>query len=541
MKFSWVNAFICLLALSAPVVSWSAPDVTPRIFNGQDAASAPSYMAFIAVIPNETGQGGQCGASLITSRWLLTAAHCVEFYVEGQYTIQVIMGAADITSDTADVFGVDTVVVHPDYNDDLGGAFAADLALLRLDRDATGYNPLPILNGAALANLPDLSSATIYGWGLTANSDVPPETLQVADVDYLSVDACNEREPWDGQVQEDSVCSVDALSGVCSGDSGGPLVVNREGTEYLIGVASYVAVDATTGNCIVGTPDVYMSPAYYYGWIAEVAGLVTLEGDTSFGYVGVNQSIARSYALINAMLIPVDITSLAFTGADADKFTLADNQCIGTLAAGARCALTVIASASIAGEAQSSLTLNGATGTIIRFGFTASFLGSLAVDDVLRINAGQWYSNSSNGWVQANDMGSRDTLGFKSGDDFQASHLLLHVSGPLQLVMDGSSLSGALFDGVSVHLDDKAITWYRLDSAETALRLDIPEGAHRVLFTYEKQTSEVSQIGIYNFRTAALGCSGGGGGDSGGSIGVWLLLVISLLGLRRFVVVTRSK
>ena len=111
----------------------------------------------------------------------------------------------------------------------------------------------------------------------------------------------------------------------------------------------------------------------------------------------------------------------------------------------------------------------------------------------------------------------------------------------LQLVMDGSSLSGALFDGVSVHLDDKAVTWYRLDSAEATLRLDIPEGAHRVLFTYEKQTSEVSQIGIYNFRTAALGGSGGGGGDSGGSIGVWLLLVISLLGLRRFVVVTSSK
>ena len=538
MKFSWLNAVACLLALSAPVFSWSASDLTPRIFNGENATSAPSYMAFLAVIPNGAGVGGQCGASLISSRWLLTAAHCVDFFVEGEYTIEVRMGATDITSDMVEVFGVDTVIIHPDYNGFGVDTPVADLALLRLDRSASGYAPVPILSSAAQASLPDGSAATIYGWGLTSPNTEPPLDLQVASVDYLSAAACNAGPPWDGDVNDDSVCSLDDLSGVCSGDSGGPLVVTQSGTDYLVGVASYVIVDQQTGSCVVGTPDVYMSPAYYYGWIAEVTGLLTLDGDTSFGLVGVNQPLSRSFKLINSASGSVDIPPLTITGTGADKFTLAENQCGATLAAGALCTFRVIASAANAGAAQADILLDRPDSNDISFRLTAEFLPALATDAALQINGGQWYSNSLNGWVAAYDMGQGGTSGFESGVDDESSHLLLHVSGPLQLVMDGSSLYGGLFDGVMVQRDDVPLRWYRLDNAETTLRVDVPEGAHRILFSYEKRSPESSQVGIYNFRTTALGGSGGGGGGSGGSLGFGLLMLAGALGWRRYQRVT---
>lgn len=531
MKFSWVSAFVFLASLLAPVSSWSAPTVFPRIFNGDDAAAAPSYMAFVATYRLDDGQASLCGGSLITSRWLLTAAHCVDRYVEGEYGIEVRMGDVNNQGDNVQVFSVERVVMHPDYSGrEIESVIEGDLALLRLDRPAN-FQPVSILNSLSLADLDDDDPATIYGWGLTEEGSLP-SVLQTASVGYLSRETCND-DFWGGLVNEDSVCSRDTLRGTCSGDSGGPMVVTLNDTDYLVGVSSYVAANLETGECLVGTPDVYMSPTYYFSWIAETAGLVSFAGDNSFGYVGVGRSVSQTFSLVNYTSRDVAIQSLTVNGTNADRFSLADNGCTGNLVAGGRCSFRVIANSALSGDAVAHVVLDRTNGDDVSYSLRATFLAQIAADPGVQVNGGSWYSDDINGWSQRAELGGSNAPGFSSGGDPTSSRLLLHVSGPLQLRMDGSSLNtSALFDGVLIHRDDEALRWYRLDAEDTTMSVSIPEGAHRVLFTYEKESNEDSRIGVYNFRTSELESSGGDD-DSGGSMNLWLLLSVLVLGRLR--------
>ncbi|MDX1692556.1 MAG: trypsin-like serine protease [Ketobacteraceae bacterium] len=529
MKFSWVVAVFLTFIPFLPVNASLDPSVTqPRIIGGEDVAEAPSWMAYLVIYNTETGMGGACGASLISSRWLVTAAHCVEEFGEPDYAAYVAMGAADLESGGVRTMLIDKVISHPDYtpNSDQGPPLN-DVALIRLSSPVTDLAPIRIINSVDLAGLNDDYPAMIYGWGETGSG--PSTVLQAADVSFRTQDTCDDA--WSGFVSESSVCSIDEDSGTCFGDSGGPLTVTVDDEEVLVGITSYGA-GGPDGVCRQSLPDVFMSPSYYFSWIAETVGFVSLDGGGSFGYIGVNQAARESLSLTNYSGRTVGIASLSVSGVDADNFALSDNQCIQNLLPGASCSFALTASSAAAGDAGAHLVLTRADGgENLSFGLSASFLPAIGADGPLQINGGSWFSNGNNPWSQSPALGSGSTPGFTSGFDDSASLLLLHVNGPLELLAEGISLETLLFDGVLVHLDNSPLRWYRLDDQETTLRVTIPEGAHRVLFTYEKANAEESRIGIYNFRTAALSISGSNesDNDSGGSSGLWLLVAVGLL------------
>ncbi|VDM43204.1 unnamed protein product [Toxocara canis] len=70
------------------------------------------------------GVAVMCGASLITDRWLLTAAHCAQF--QNRQTI-VALGTTSI-SDLKDVYAIGTHIIHYAYNPITA---SNDIALIR--------------------------------------------------------------------------------------------------------------------------------------------------------------------------------------------------------------------------------------------------------------------------------------------------------------------------------------------------------------------------------------------------------------------------
>ncbi|MGA1037713.1 MAG: S1 family serine peptidase, partial [Ilumatobacteraceae bacterium] len=185
-----------------------------------------------------------CGATILNSSWLLTAAHCVDNGLR-PVDVEVIVGKATLSLTTsADRRQVKRLVVHPDWDSEANGV--ADIALVEMAA------PLPI-NGTSVgaASLPTGKTPSVWppvgqvytvsGWGCRAelgeDEDCPDsgslswaDTLEQVELTDLtgpsSATACGLIGSV-SYVAEYMICAGAVGGGVdsCFGDSGGPLIV----------------------------------------------------------------------------------------------------------------------------------------------------------------------------------------------------------------------------------------------------------------------------------------------------------------------------
>lgn len=224
--------------IPSPVIrlSSNATDVQPFIVGGRDATQAYS---FVASLQNPSADGTLkhfCTASLITPRWLVTAAHCTpDRIVPG--TTKARVGSTDRTKGGS-LAGVKRVVMHPGFDWDKP---ADDLSLVELDR-AVPHRPVMLAGNAGRVG----SENRIMGWGVVCDADLvndpvcktPPLMLQELDTKRLPDAKCSF---FDRRLELCIGSRDESRAQACFGDSGGPLVKEvRRGRWALIG--------ATTGD-----------------------------------------------------------------------------------------------------------------------------------------------------------------------------------------------------------------------------------------------------------------------------------------------------
>lgn len=269
-----------------PQVCGIPGNANTRIFFGEDAPlGAYPWMAllgFTSRFQEEVVWG--CGGSLITERYVLTAAHCTddEFTFNRDLTV-VRLGEHNISTELdctmsdegvkrcsprhEDFTPVD-IIPHPTFNS--RGSVSDDIALIRLDRAAhitTFVMPVCLPP-------PDLDmgeflrgrEAQVAGWGVTERG---PDTqvLQTVQIPFVSRDECNPH--YNNGLLEEQVCfGGDGRRDSCFGDSGGPVVATTPPIGRFFTLLATVSFGQPSCG-VPGVPAVYTNVISYRQWILD--------------------------------------------------------------------------------------------------------------------------------------------------------------------------------------------------------------------------------------------------------------------------------
>ncbi|KYN27230.1 Serine protease easter [Trachymyrmex cornetzi] len=198
-------------------------------------------------MPNANDLSYRCGGTIISRRYVVTAAHCVVNLPENFKVGGVRLGEHNILTDpdceqgycaeSVQDFLPESVIVHESYNKP---EYKNDIAIIRLNKPVI-YNDDP----------------------------KPSMILQTVKLPIVEMDGCVIAFKRYAEVSEDQQMCVGGVPGhdSCGGDSGGPLMqvnsLNGPPKYYFVGIVSFGAKSCGASK----TPAVYSRVAAYTTWI----------------------------------------------------------------------------------------------------------------------------------------------------------------------------------------------------------------------------------------------------------------------------------
>ncbi|EGI63809.1 Serine protease easter [Acromyrmex echinatior] len=241
------------------------------------------WMALIAYDTGRPNPEFRCGGTVISSRYVLTAAHCVTFLPGDLRLISVRVGDHDLSkerdcdtnikgleivcAERYQDFGVESVHFHPEYT---RTKLQNDIALIRLNStvDFRPQNVKPICLPFGTATTLRHKKVVVTGWGTTELGLRNQELLQVT-LTLVDNKQCKEMYRPTMQIWYKQLCvSGRKYVNFCLANSGDLLQAPGIYNNRSIRMIQYGVVSYGLNQCgTEGFPGVYTNVAYYMDWI----------------------------------------------------------------------------------------------------------------------------------------------------------------------------------------------------------------------------------------------------------------------------------
>nr|XP_015201679.1 PREDICTED: plasma kallikrein-like [Lepisosteus oculatus] len=266
-----------------------------RVFGGVNARDKQWPWQVLLKMKSDGSWKPKGGGSIISRRWVLTAAHvlmCMDV-VCGAADVTVVAGITRRTDSQGSDLVVEEVIVHEMYKDN--ESYIYDIGLLKLKEDIVfGERKRPVClpctaDLSQVLSLPALDwrsrcehqdliftgrggedyrtvNGFVTGWGKIRVNRCMEDNLQYGSITVQSREKCGTILP-DVPFTAEKLCANGNNVDACKGDSGGPFVIKRNGRWIQIGIVSYGDKDCTNGST-----GFYVNVARMMEWIRGKVG-----------------------------------------------------------------------------------------------------------------------------------------------------------------------------------------------------------------------------------------------------------------------------